>query len=88
MQKVISWFLGLFRKKRSVCVPKGYVIFTAEGGRLHCTTQQIVSETLTALYGVPINRNKIKNAIHRHNGKVYHKNQLIATIKYRKDVYK
>jgi hypothetical protein len=88
--KLITWFKKLFVKEKPVKkykfpVPKGYVVYTDEGGKFNCTSQKIVAETLSALYNININRDHVHHALSRYNGKLVYNKVYIATINYRKE---
>lgn len=98
MQNIIKWFLGLFSKKQKDCgsitiiecqpqfpSAKGYVIYTRDGGKLNCTSQKNVADTLATLYKVPIKRDHVHYALGRNRGRLTYKGEYIATIKYRKE---
>lgn len=97
MQKIIKWFLGLFKKEIETAKPtttdkfpfaKGYTIHTREGGTLHCASQRDVAETLAALYNMPIKRDHVHHALQRYKGRLAYKGEYIATINYRKEISK
>ena len=64
---------------------KGYIIYTAEGGRFECVSQYVAATTLESLYNNGIKRSNIRYALTHKNGDLFKNKRYIATIKYKKE---